>query len=194
MTPERFDRLTAALHKRQNDLAVVLVNIEDPRNVAAVMRSCDAVGIQDIYVLNTIEKRERNWKFRSSRSAEKWISMHFFDDADACFTELKAQYNKVFSTCLSEDAVDLYAMDFTQSMALVFGNERKGLSADVLKYCDGNFVIPQVGVVQSLNISVACAVTIYEAYRQRKVAGLYEKISLPEPKLTALKKLWMDIE
>lgn len=116
MTPERFDRLTAALHKRQNDLAVVLVNIEDPRNVAAVMRSCDAVGIQDIYVLNTIEKRERNWKFRSSRSAEKWISMHFFDDADACFTEVKAHYNKVFSTYLSEDAVDLYAMDFTQSM------------------------------------------------------------------------------
>lgn len=85
----------------------------------------------------------------------------------------------------------LYDLDLTQKVAFVFGNERDGVTEDCLKYCDGNFIIPQVGMVQSLNISVACAITLYEAFRQRKNAGFYDGTAkLPEAEWKSLAKDW----
>jgi tRNA (guanosine-2'-O-)-methyltransferase len=81
---------------------------------------------------------------------------------------------------MSSDAVSLYDVDLTQPVALVFGNEHSGVSDEARALADGNFVIPQMGVVQSLNISVACAVSLYEALRQRQRAGLYNQTALSE--------------
>ncbi len=192
MSPERFDKLQLALNRRQDDLAVVLVNIEDPGNVAAIIRSCDAVGVQDIYILDTITKQERVWKRRSSRSAEKWVSLHQFTDEKECFSILMKQYSKIYAAYLSTNGGNLYSVDFTCPVALVFGNEKHGLDENVLKYCDGSFIIPQVGVVPSLNVSVACAVTLYEAYRQKKQAGHYEMPKLPPHKMSLLQKEWQE--
>ncbi|TAJ63421.1 MAG: RNA methyltransferase, partial [Chitinophagaceae bacterium] len=93
-------------------------------------------------------------------------------------------------THLSTDAVGLYEIDFTQPTALVFGNEHDGVSEEFRNMADGNFVIPQMGIIQSLNISVACAVSIYEAFRQKTVAGHYLRTSLPVEKQEAIKKDW----
>ncbi len=190
MTPERKERLLQVLHKRQSDLAVVLENVFDPHNISAVMRSCDAVGIQDIYVLNTKIPRHKKWGAKSSSSAAKWLTIHQYTDAAACFEDLRRKYKKILATHLSSDAVDLYSIDFTESIALVFGNEHSGVSEEIMQYTDGNFIIPQVGIIKSLNISVACAVTIYEAYRQKKAAGHYNAPALSAERMSMLMDTW----
>lgn len=173
MTPERKKRLNDVLDHRQHDLTVVLENVFDPHNISAVMRTCDAVGIQDVYVLNTRIPRHEKWGRRSSSSAAKWMSVHQFDNTEKCFAALRRNYQKIFTTHLSSDAADLYSLDFTGSVALVFGNEHGGVTEESRLLADGNFIIPQVGIIQSLNISVACAVSVYEAMRQKRNAGHY---------------------
>jgi tRNA (guanosine-2'-O-)-methyltransferase len=190
MTPERYQRLMQVLNKRQNNLAVVLENVFDPHNISAVMRSCDAVGIQDIYVLNSKIPRHKKWGSKSSSSAAKWLTVHQFTDVDACITEIRKKYGKILTTHLSSDATEIYDMDLTRSVALVFGNEHAGVSDEIRALADGNFIIPQVGIIKSLNISVACAVTIYEAYRQKKKAGHYDQRNLPEPRFNGLLNEW----
>jgi tRNA (guanosine-2'-O-)-methyltransferase len=187
MTPEREERLRSVLHKRQNDITVVLENVFDPHNISAVMRTCDAVGIQEIYVLNTRIARHKKWGAKSSSSAAKWLTVHQFENAAQCFTALRAKYSRIMATHLASGAADLYEIDLTQRIALVFGNEHDGISKEILPLTDGNFIIPQMGMIRSLNISVACAVTLYEAFRQKRLAGHYE-----QPKLTgaASDELW----
>ncbi len=190
MTPEREQRLKQVLDKRQNDLTVVLENVFDPHNISAVMRTCDAVGIQDIHVLNTKISKHKKWGARSSSSAAKWLTVHQHTDAADCFTGLRKKYPLVLTTHLSSTAVSLYEIDFTGPVALVFGNEHDGVSEEIRALADGNFVIPQVGMIRSLNISVACAVSLYEAFRQKNAAGHYNQTRLEEPQYRALWKQW----
>lgn len=190
MTPERLDRITTVLNKRQADITVVLENVFDPHNISAVMRTCDAVGVQDIYILNTKIPRHKKWGARSSSSAAKWLTIHQFDNAEECFEQLRLRYSKVFTTHLSGDAVDLYALDLTASIALVFGNEHSGVSDEIRALADGNFIIPQAGIIRSLNISVACAVTMYEAFRQKTIAGHYNQPALDSVRYKALMEEW----
>ena len=190
MTPERKNRILEVLHHRQHDLTLVLENVHDPHNISAVMRTADAVGVKEIYVLNTRISRHEKFGRKSSSSASKWLQVHQFEDAEACFKQVREKYQRVMATHLSSDAVGLYDMDLTGSIALVFGNEHEGVSQDAMKYVDGNFIIPQVGMIQSLNISVACAVTLYEAYRQKSVAGHYAQSRMTAPEQAALLEFW----
>ena len=190
MTPERREKLLSVLNKRQNDLTVVLENVFDPHNISAVMRTCDAVGIQEIYVLNNKIPRHKKWGAKSSSSAAKWLTIHQFTEAGDCFRALRSKYSRILTTHLSTDASGLYELDFTGSIALVFGNEHSGVSDEIRELADGNFIIPQVGIIRSLNISVACAVTLYEAYRQKKNAGHYESAKLDEPVMGELMEKW----
>ncbi|HLG38542.1 MAG TPA: TrmH family RNA methyltransferase [Chitinophagaceae bacterium] len=190
MTPERKDKLVAVLNKRQNDITVVLENVFDPHNISAVMRSCDAAGIQDIYILNTKIPRHKKWGAKSSSSAAKWLTIHQFENSEECFLSLRKSYSAILTTHLSSDAVDLYSIDLTKSIALVFGNEHSGVSEEIRTMADGNFIIPQVGIIRSLNISVACAVTLYEAFRQRSTAGYYNQVKLDSVRYNELFKEW----
>ena len=126
MTPERTERLTSVLNKRQGDITIVLENVFDPHNISAVMRTADAVGIQDIYILNTKIPSHKKWGARSSSSAVKWLTVHQFENADECFVALRKSYSTILTTHLSSDAVSLHSIDFTQPIALVFGNEKTG--------------------------------------------------------------------
>lgn len=190
MTPERYKRLTTVLSKRQPDLTVVLENVFDPHNVSAVMRTCDAVGIQEVYILNDRIPPHKKWGYRSSSTAAEWLTIHQFTNAEECFAAVRAKYDKVYASHLAESSHDLYEMDLTQSMALIFGNERFGVSDNIRQYIDGYFLIPQMGIIKSLNISVACAVTLYEAFRQKNNAGHYEKTRLPTETLENLYQEW----
>lgn len=194
MTPERYDRLTSVLNKRQPDITVVLENVFDPHNISAVMRTCDAVGIQDIYILNTKIPKHKKWGAKSSSSAAKWLSIHQFTNADECFAELRKKFKKIYTTHLSSDAVGLHDLNLTEPVALVFGNEHSGVSEEIIAMADGNFIIPQVGIIKSLNISVACAVTLYEAFRQKSNAGHYGAIKLEGKKLETLRTEWGFLE
>jgi tRNA (guanosine-2'-O-)-methyltransferase len=194
MTPERKDKLMKVLSKRQPALTVVLENVFDPHNISAVMRTCDAVGIQDIYILNTKIPRHKKWGARSSSSAAKWLTIHEFDSAVACFAELRKNYTAILTTHLSSDAVSLYEIDLTRSTALVFGNEHSGVSEEIRQLADGNFVIPQAGIIRSLNISVACAVSLYEAFRQKTNAGHYNQPQLDDVRFKQLMGEWGNFE
>ncbi len=175
MTPERRDKLNSVLNKRQTDITVVLENVADPHNISAVMRTCDAVGVQEIYILNTKIPRHKKWGPKSSSSAAKWLTIHEFENAAACFSSLRKRYSTILTTHLSTDAVSLHELDLTVPIALVFGNEHSGVSDEIRELADGNFIIPQVGIIRSLNISVACAVSLYEAFRQKNAKGHYNR-------------------
>jgi tRNA (guanosine-2'-O-)-methyltransferase len=190
MTEERLVKFQKVLAHRQNDLTVVLENVIDPHNISAVMRSCDAVGIQEIFVLNNRIPRHKKWGFRSSRSAAKWVTVHQYEDVVACFTAIRNSYSSIFTTSLTANSISLYSMELTRSMALVFGNEQYGVSDEINALSDGSFVIPQVGMIQSLNISVACAVTLYEAYRQKQAAGHYDQQKLTNEHVNTLFNQW----
>jgi tRNA (guanosine-2'-O-)-methyltransferase len=190
MTPERKEKLETVLSKRQSDITIVLENVFDPHNISAVMRTCDAVGVQEVYVLNTKIPRHKKWGAKSSSSAAKWLTIHQYENAEECFSSLRMKYSKILTTHLSSDAVGLYEIDFTKSLALVFGNEHSGVSDEIRVLADGNFVIPQMGIIRSLNISVACAVTLYEALRQKTNAGHYNKRSLDNVQYNELLTDW----
>lgn len=190
MTPERIQRLSSVLSMRQPGLSVVLENVSDPHNISAVMRTCDAVGIQEIFILNTTIAKYKKWGKKSSSSASKWLTIHQFTDAAECFKILRSKYDKIYSTHLSDDAVSLHDLNLTQSVALVFGNEHDGISKEIIDLCDGNFIIPQVGIIKSLNISVACAVSLYEAYRQKLIAGHYKTPQLTNASYNDLVEKW----
>ena len=190
MTPERKSRIKHVLKHRQNDLTIILENVFDPHNISAVMRSCDAIGIQEIYVLNTKIPRHKKWGSRSSSSAAKWLTIHQFEDTIECMEAVQKKYNRIFTTHLGSGSVSLYEIDLVKSTALVFGNEHSGVSDEVRKLADGNFIIPQVGMIHSLNISVACAVSLYEAYRQKKIAGHYNKQKLSRQEYQSLSLEW----
>ncbi|MEY2830584.1 MAG: hypothetical protein RIQ33_2442 [Bacteroidota bacterium] len=168
MTPERIDKLTRVALNRRFDITVILENVHDPHNISAVLRSCDAVGIAEVFVIDDIVKYSKRNGKRSSSSANKWVDVKLFKTIDDCLLEVRKKYDKLLCTHLNADAVGLYDSNFIDgSIALVFGNEHDGVSTELLSKCDGNIYIPQIGMISSLNISVACAVTLYEVFRQR---------------------------
>jgi len=190
VTEQRLQKIERVLFKRQAHLGIVTENVHDPHNIFACMRTCDSVGIQDVHIIQTAMKTKKGWGSKSSSSANKWLSIHRYNNVAACFKQLRKVYDVVYSTHLDAAAISLYEVDFTQKIAVVFGNEKDGVSQEILQQCDGNFVIPQVGMISSLNISVACAVTVYEAYRQRLAAGFYAQKNLESQRYETLLKQW----
>ena len=181
ITEKRYTKFKNVVSNRQLDLTVVLENIHDPHNIGAVLRTCDSVGIAEIYVILTdpqIDPDKYKIGRKSSSSSRKWIDTKIYTSTAECFKDVKAKYQNIYGTHLSKDAKVLYELDLTESMALVFGNEHDGISEEAMAYLDGNFLIPQYGMVQSLNISVACAVSLYEASRQRRAKEMYQIESL----------------
>ena len=176
MTEQRRARLREVAYRRQKNFTVILENVHDPHNISAVMRSCEAVGISDLYILYTEKHLQEDYLTlgkKSSAGSRKWLDVHYYTQLDNCFAAVRANYDFIYATHMAKDAVSLHDLDLTQSVALLFGNEHDGVSEEALQQVDGNFLIPQMGMVQSLNISVACAVSVFEGLRQRLAAGFY---------------------
>jgi tRNA (guanosine-2'-O-)-methyltransferase len=177
MEERRYSKIKSVAYRRQGNLTVLLNNVHDPHNIGAVLRTCDSIGIKEIYVLNTDESIDKNNLVlgkKSAASARKWVDTFYYTNVEKCIADIREKYEFIYGTHLDSQAVSLYDLDMKKSVALVFGNEHAGISDEVMKHLDGNFIIPQVGMVQSLNISVAVAVTLYEAYRQRSGKGYYK--------------------
>jgi tRNA (guanosine-2'-O-)-methyltransferase len=191
MTEERAQKMKSVLTRRQVDLTIIFENVWDPHNISAVIRSADAVGIEEVYIIYTQNRKSTKLGRRSSSSAKKWIDVNYYYDVKECFEAVRKKYDKIYCTHMNEDAKSLYNLDLTQKVALVFGNESEGVSKEALSLCDGNFLIPMMGMVQSLNISVACAVSVYEAMRQRSNKGLYNESRMEKNKFEEKLKDWM---
>jgi tRNA (guanosine-2'-O-)-methyltransferase len=190
-TERRKEKLRAVLEKRQPDITIVLENVHDPHNVSAVIRSCDAVGLLDVNFIYYGGQEFPKLIEKSSASARKWINVKKFDSVEECYNNLRTENKKIYTTNMAIDSMSLYDLDLTQPVALVFGNEHKGVSKEATEAADGNFLIPQTGVIQSLNISVATAVSLFEAYRQREKAGFYTKRQINDTKFEQILKEWL---
>lgn len=176
VNPTRLAKFHRVAQHRQQGLTVVLENVVDQHNIGAVLRSCDSVGIQEVFILYSepgIKQKNIELGRKTARGVQKWMDIHFYTDTAACFQHLREAYELVYATQLGSSSQTLYELDLSQSVALLFGNELSGLSPESLAHADANFIIPQVGMSESLNISVACAVSVYEAYRQRSLLGWY---------------------
>lgn len=193
-TARRRVRVERVLGRRQPDLTVVLENVHDPHNVSAVLRSCDAVGVLRVHLVYTVEEPPAGAFARTtSASAAKWIECVRHESVPACYAALRGEGLAVLATALTDESRDLYDydVDLDSPTALVFGNEMRGVSDEALDLADGAIVIPMMGMVQSLNISVACAVTLYEALRQRRAAGRYDAPQLDEATRAKLIEDWL---
>jgi tRNA (guanosine-2'-O-)-methyltransferase len=189
MTERRKEKMLQVLRRRQKTLTVVMEDIHDPHNVSAVLRSADAVGVREVQLLYTKEAFPKLGK-KSSASAVKWIDRRKFRSVAECYDALHREGFTIYATRLSESARSLYEVDLTVPVALVFGNEHRGVSDEAAESADGELLIPMTGMIQSLNVSVACAVCLYEALRQRDAKGMYRSSAMSEEEILQIFRQW----
>lgn len=184
VNPQRYNTLYNAAMARRFDLSVLLENVQDPHNISAILRTCDAVGIADVYVLQTRVHNPRRLGFHSSRSATKWMRVHYYANMDECMGILKQRYGRIAVASIGKSSGSLFEAELHAPLCLVFGNEQNGCSEAMVAAADVCFNIPQVGLLQSLNISVACGVVLYELFRQRaNMPGSNTTMLSPEQQL-----------
>ena len=188
-TEKRIEKIRAVVSKRQPSLKIILENIHDPHNVSAIFRTCDAASIPKVSLIYNIESFPKIGK-KSSASAFKWIEREKCKSVEECYKQLRSEGYKIYVSSISMDAKDLYKIDFTEKSAIVMGNEHRGVSKEAEELADEKFYIPMYGMVQSLNVSVSAAITIYEALRQRTLKGMYGKSELNEEQIEEWINKW----
>jgi len=186
-TPRRIHRLASSLHNRQTDIIIALDGVHDPHNVSAVLRSADAVGIDRVIWRPDPEAKWVNPEV--TRGSERWVALDDFDDFLGEMRKFKQAGYRIAATHLARNAVDFRKVDWTKPWIVVMGNEHRGCTDEVLELADENIFLPMYGLVQSLNVSVATAVTLYEIQRQRELAGLYNK-QKPRSHVEYMMKRW----
>jgi len=189
VTAERFARLDTVLARRQPDLTVFAENLHKPRNFSAMVRSCDAVGINEMHVLPGEDDLRTHWK--TSQGAEKWMHIRIHSSPEEACKYLNSNNFNLVAAHLSQVATDYRDVDYTRPTALVLGTELFGISDTTLSFVDQQIYIPMMGVSQSLNVSVACAVVLYEAQRQRQAAGMYDMGRLDQETLKRQRFEWL---
>lgn len=189
ISERRLQKITSVIKSRQQSLRVVLENIHDSHNVSAIFRTCDAVGVPKITLIYNLEKFPKIGK-KSSASAFKWVEKEKFKSVSECFDSLRKNGFKIYASSISNDASNLYKLDLKSKIAVVLGNEHRGVSDEAVNLADKKFKIPMYGMVQSLNVSVAAAIVLYEALRQRLKKGLYDKSELDRIELEQLIESW----
>jgi tRNA (guanosine-2'-O-)-methyltransferase len=188
-TEQRLNRLETVLRHRQPDLTVVMENIHDPHNVSAILRSCDAAGVMAVQLIYTSTEYPEIGK-KSSASAKKWVEQRRFANVKDCYTTLHDEGFTIYATHLEEAAKTPYEINLTGKVAIVVGNEHDGVSFEAAQLADEILQIPMFGMIQSLNVSVATGVILFEAVRQRIDSGDYRKRKLGDVQLADLLKEW----
>lgn len=177
MRPERFRRLREVLARRQPDLTVLMDRVNKPHNFSAIVRNCDAVGVLETHVVDPDGALELH--HATSAGTKKWVSVHTHESVVQAIAHLRARGFVILAADPSDDAVDYRDADYTRPVAITLGAELVGVSAEALALADAKVVIPMVGMVHSLNVSVASSLLLFEAFRQRSAAGMYEKSRIP---------------
>lgn len=185
LSTKRLNRFKEVIANRQAGLVLVLEDIHDPHNAAAILRTCDGLGIQEVYyIFNSHDPIRGTGKPNynpkkvgkvTSSSANKWLNFHIFNSTKDCLKELKKQKYQVYATILNKDAIDATSCAFNDSrMALVVGNEHRGISPEMIAGADKLIYLPMKGFVESFNVSVSAGLFLYEIVRQRMQADKKE--------------------
>jgi len=179
MTPARLEKYKTTLARRQLDLTIITDQVNKAQNVAALIRTCDAVGIHNAHVVTPAEGfREHK---RTARGSQQWVNVVAHENITSALTAAKGQGMQLVCAHFSDQAVDFRGLDYTQPTALILGAEMHGVSAEAVAACDHQVVIPMLGMVHSFNVSVAAAIILLEAQRQRDLSGGYNR-----PQLTGM--------
>lgn len=180
MNPQRYARICEMLARRQPDLTVCMEQVHKPHNVSAIIRTADAVGVQEVHAVWPGHKLRTT--VSTAAGSNSWVDVKTHRTIQNAVTMLKARGMQILATHLSDSAVDFREIDYTRPTCILMGQEKTGITQEALALADQDIIIPMTGMVQSLNVSVASALILYEAQRQRQNAGMYarENSMLPD--------------
>ena len=177
MTAARYARIRACLDRRQPDLTVVTDNVHKPHNVSAIMRTCDAVGVFSLHAVMTDDKAFRA-RSGIAMGSEKWLQTTLHDTTESALQAVRDAGLQVVAVHQSERSVDFREIDYCAATAVLFGAEKFGVSSAGARAADRHVFIPMMGMVESYNVSVAAAIVLLEAQRQRSLARMYDSCRL----------------
>ena len=188
ITEERLKKIKNILNKKQKDLQVFVEDVKNQHNFSAIIRTCDAVGVLKLYY--TFSGIGGLINESITMGSHKWLLLEEVKDVESFLLRKKEEGFQILTTHLSEKSVHFREIDYTKPSLIVMGNELKGVSEKVLQYADKNIIIPMYGMAQSLNVSVATAVILYEAQRQRELKGMYKKPQLTDEEMEEIIRKW----
>ncbi len=188
MTPTRRDKILQVLRTRQPDLTLITDRIIKERNLAALLRICDAIGIACLHC--TVPLSDYQTYAGTSASANKWVETEHYGSVVTPINKLREDGFQVVAARLSETAEDYRSVDYTKPTAVLLGAEIEGVSEEAINFCDKHITIPMMGMVESYNVSVAAGIILAEAQSQRQAAGAYRERSLDESEFQRLFFKW----
>ena len=192
LNEKRKARIDEILRRKQPDLQIFLDDVHSSQNNSAILRSADAVGVLSLYYSNRDDLDVKIHK-TITQGAHRWVGRERvdYDQRVDMIKSKRSEGMQVIVTALDDHAVSFREVDFTKPTLLVVGNEKEGVSQEVIALADQTIIIPMMGMVQSLNVSVATAITLYEAQRQREEAGMYAQSRLSEEEIAEIKDAWL---
>jgi len=188
VTNTRYQRIVEMLNRRQPDLTMIMDGVHKTHNLAAIARTCDAVGIGWIHAVSPDGYLHLGHKRASG--TEKWVAVASHANIEDAYRHLKREGFTIVAAVLRADALEFDQIDYTRPTAIAVGNELDGLSGEALDGADACVRIPVQGAVESLNVSVATALILYEAMRQRRAVGFYERRRISDEDFTRLAFEW----
>ena len=188
MTTERFARLVEVLNLRQPDLTVVSDSVHKGQNLSAIVRTCDAVGIMDVH--SALDETTFRAHTGTTMGTHKWVETHVYQNVSEPLTKLHSEGYQIVAADTAGSTVDYREIDFTQPTALLLGAEKYGISDTAAPFIDKRITVPMLGMVESFNVSVACAIILAEARRQREQAGFYQQRRLDNSRYQQLLFQW----
>ena len=168
--PRRYKRIKNVLNYRIKNLTVLVEDVNKPHNLSAILRTCDAAGV---FQANFISKKNLVKTFNSTaQGSQKWVKLKTYENSASAISELKKNGFKLYGTNLNNKSIDYRNFDYSKNTCFVLGAEKWGLSEEIIPMVDQSIFIPMRGMVQSLNVSVAASILLFEAIRQRNNKGL----------------------
>ncbi|MED5239611.1 MAG: tRNA (guanosine(18)-2'-O)-methyltransferase TrmH [Pseudomonadota bacterium] len=188
MTPERYRRICETLDRRQPDLTVIMDGVHKPHNIAAIVRTCDAVGILDVHAI--LPNNRARMAAGTAMGSQRWVKVHKHEDSTPVIRELQGQGVQVLAAHLSDTAIPYRDVDYSKPTALLLGTEKFGVSDEAAAAVDQHVIIPMMGMVESFNVSVAAAIILSEACEQRRSKGFYDQPRLDPARYRELLFRW----
>lgn len=182
--PERLEKILELVANRQPDLTVFMENVHKPHNLAAIVRTADAVGIGDVHA--TFPEGVQYRGHHTASGSKRWVKTHTYESLEQGIDRIREKDMQILCAHFSDEAVDFRSIDYTQPTCLLVGSELVGVSDEASEIADKHVIIPMLGMVQSLNVSVATALILYEAQRQRAEAGMYGQCKMPQSEVDLL--------
>lgn len=192
MKNPRNDRIIELLNRRQTDITVFMDEVHKPHNLAAIVRTCDAIGIGEVHAVypeNVLRECHG-----TAMGSNRWVVTHTHKNLSSGLAQMHSEKKQILAAHFSDRAVDFRQIDYTKPTAILVGSEKFGVSEQAAGMADEHVLIPMLGMVQSLNVSVAAAIILYEAQRQREAAGLYQKRQLEDATCENLRFEWLHPE